>query len=67
MTNIIKLKQKSLKLKYFLFGGDPIPLNYVKPDNPYKLYHFMMGKGKSSIITPLVSLFYHFTPDVYII
>ena len=26
----------------------------------YKLHHFMMGKGKSTIITPLASLYYHF-------
>jgi len=27
------------------------------PDNFYQLHHFMMGKGKSAIITPLLSLY----------
>ena len=29
-------------------------------EHKYKLHHFMMGKGKTTVITPLVSLFNHF-------
>jgi len=38
-------------------------------DNYYQLHHFMMGKGKSSIITPLLSLHLNIIKDqtIYII
>jgi len=40
------------------FDYEEIPLELCK-GNFYQLHHFMMGKGKSTIITPLLSLYFY--------
>jgi hypothetical protein len=45
------------------------PLRLCSSPNYYQLHHFMMGKGKSAIITPLLSLYFNIIKDknIYII
>ena len=49
---------------------DDISVNIEKleicKDNFYQLHHFMMGKGKSAIITPLLSLYFNIIKNQYI-
>jgi len=50
-------------------GGDTFKTQFTKDIYPIPIHHFMMGKGKSAVITPLLALYFSLIHDkkIYII